>query len=136
MIVDANVAYKCLVSEHLSDQAATVLTDRSLYAPSILDYEIASVLTRDVRRHRIAQAGSIRLWQAFQRIDIIRVDWRSQADGAFDLSLSLNATFADCLYLALAIALDDRLVTADERFVRAVASAPALRGRVVSLQSI
>ena len=52
---------------------------------------------------------------------------------AVELSLALNASFSDCVYLALALETADRVVTADEHFVHAVRGAPDFADRVLTL---
>ena len=49
---------------------------------------------------------------------------------AIDLAITLSQPVYDCLYLALAIRQQTHEVTADSRFVAAVAATPALSGFV------
>ena len=133
MIVDASVALKWLENEPLSPRADQLLPRDDLVAPTILDLEVGHVLTRQVRQRLIQPSQAERLWAEFTEAPVRRAAWRIHADAAFDLSLRLRATLTDCLYLALAIDIDDQLITADERFVRAVRAAQALHDRIVSL---
>ena len=136
MIVDASVAVKWLVEEDLSEAATRLATHDDLVAPDILDLEVAQTLTRKVRQRLLPQSAAEELWVDFARATVRRVAWQGHAQPALALSFRLRATFVDCLYLAIAIDLDDTVVTADERFVRAVRSAPRLRRRIVNLAEL
>jgi predicted nucleic acid-binding protein len=54
-------------------------------------------------------------------------------DRAFSLSLDLDHPIYDCLYLALALDTDARLVTADRRFTRVVRGRHRLADHIVVL---
>lgn len=133
MIVDSSVAMKWLLVEALSDRADDLLRRGDLRAPDIVDFEVCQTLTRRVRQRLLSnnQAESLRV--AFEATPMARDPWRRWATAAFELSLALQATFADCLFLARAVDAGDRLVTADERFARVVRSSPMLRSRIVLL---
>jgi predicted nucleic acid-binding protein len=134
MIVDANVAFKWLVAEPLSDQADALLARDDLIAPDIIDYEIAQVVSRHARNRLLNRAAIEAVVQGLDDAPPRRIGWRAYASMAMPLSLDLRATFAHCLYLALAVDRDDQLVTADEHFVRAVRAAPAMARFVISLR--
>jgi len=136
MIVDASVAVKWLVEENLSKAATRLATRNDLVAPDILDLEVAQALTRKVRQRNLQQSVAEELWVDFAKATIQRVAWQGHAQAALALSFRLRATFVDCLYLAIAIDLDDTIVTADERFVRAVRTAPSLQKHIASLAEL
>jgi predicted nucleic acid-binding protein len=116
MIIDANVAFKWLVDEELSENAARLLRRSDLMAPTILDLEVLQALTRRFRQ-RLLDRESVRM----------------AVEGLGEARLDLRATYVDCLYLALAIDLDDIMVTADQRFARAVRRDTTLGDRVRAL---
>jgi predicted nucleic acid-binding protein len=133
MIVDANVVFKWLVDEDLSDNAARLLPRADLVSPTILDMEVLQALTRRFRQ-RLLDLGGLRMAvEGLEEAPLERIDWSGVRGAALELSLDLRATYVDCLYLALAIDLDDIMVTADDRFVRAVGSDAALRRRARGL---
>jgi predicted nucleic acid-binding protein len=133
MIIDANVAFKWLVDEELSGNAARLLPRSDLVAPTILDVEVLQALTRRFRQ-RLLDRESVQLAaEGLGEAPLERIEWSGVDDTALKLSLDLRATYVDCLYLALAIDLDDIMVTADQSFVRAVQSDTALGHRVRGL---
>ncbi len=120
MIVDASVAIKWLIAE-IDSPAAEPLADRTdLTAPSVLPIEVGYVLTKLTRRGEISAEGARNAWGVFRTTPLRIVELGPEVDHAFDLSLQLGASFYDCLYLSLAVILDDVMVTADHSFVRAV----------------
>jgi len=134
-IVDASVAVKWVVPEIGSDRAAK-LAAYSLAAPDLLDAECANVLWVKVTRGEITEA------EAFTRMDrlvtapVDRVPCRELAAAALKLSIDLGHPAYDCLYLALAIRAAVPLVTADAKFLAAVASHPSLAAHIVGLQAV
>jgi len=136
VIVDASVAIKWLVTEDLSRSATRLLSRDDLAAPGILDVEVGHFLTRKVRQRVLGRLEAERMWAELADAPVARENVEEAADDAFDLSLRLNAALIDCLYLGLAIHLDDMLVTADERFVRATRAEPSLRGYIRSLTEL
>jgi predicted nucleic acid-binding protein len=133
MIIDANVAFKWLVDEELSENAARLLRRSDLMAPTILDLEVLQALTRRFRQ-RLLDRESVRMAvEGLGEAPLERIEWSSVDDTALHLSLDLRATYVDCLYLALAIDLDDIMVTADQRFARAVRRDTTLGDRVRAL---
>ena len=132
MIVDASVALKWLLREPDSPKALDLLGRDDLCAPAVLRFEIGYALTKRVRRRELSAAEAALLWRELDDGPLRLIGDSSVADSAFELSISLRAGFYDCAYLALAIAEDDVLVTADEGFAGAVRSAldPSLERRV------
>jgi predicted nucleic acid-binding protein len=135
MIIDANVAFKWLIDEDLSDNAARLLPRTDLVAPTILDIEVLQALTRRFRQRLLERQRLQWAVDGLGAAPVERIDWRGVGGAALRLSLDLRATYVDCLYLALAVDLDDIMVTADDRFARAVGSDPALGQRVRGLST-
>ncbi len=133
MIIDASVVLAWLIEEPDSAVAEALLFhDMNWRAPAILPVEIGYVLVKRVRRNELTQAGARRAWADFRRLDLDVHDSAGATDSALELALRLGVNLYDCLYLALALEEDDVLVTADQRFVRAVRASvqPALAERV------
>jgi predicted nucleic acid-binding protein len=135
MIIDANVAFKWLIEEDLSDNAARLLPRADLLAPTILDIEVLQALTRRFRQRLLDRERLQVAVDGLREAPLERIDWRRVGAAALKLSLDLRATYIDCLYLALAVDLDDIMVIADERFARAVESNSGLCSRVRSLSA-
>lgn len=118
MIVDASVAVKWLAEEPGSDQAFALLRAADLGAPTLIFAEVANALWKKRRRGEMIDARFERLeeglaWTVADRLLAVR---------AFDMATRLGHPVYDCLYLALAIERDLPLVTADDRFVAAMAT--------------
>ena len=121
LVVDASVAIKWVVAETLTDEALAILaSDSELVAPDLLPIEVGNVLWKKIR------ATDLTADQAFERFDglgkmgIQIVGTGSIQSQAIQLAVETGRTVYDSLFLALAVAEDCRLVTADEHFVNAL----------------
>jgi predicted nucleic acid-binding protein len=117
LVVDADVAFKWHVEQQDSVHAEPVLKwHGGLHAPDFQYLEVRQVLAKYVRQRLITQAAALEATQVHG--GMINV-WHSHAilaGPAFDLALRFGHPFYDCLYLALALRLDGRVVTADKKF--------------------
>ena len=137
MILDVSVTVKWLITERWTDQARSLLLERSdLSAPDLVDLEAASVLTRKARQRIIDDDEAIRLRLVHETMLMERFAWRCFETDAFEMSLRLYAGYYDCVYLAAAFFRDDVLVTADSRFLNATRTDPVYRRYVRSLEEI
>lgn len=124
LVVDASVAAKWYFDEPGHEAADRVLasrieSERALFAPDLIVAEFANVLWKRVRRRECSVAAAtqiLELWEV-DRPDLVpSAELVSQA---FALATSVEQTVYDCLYLAVAIALDAPLATADRNLARA-----------------
>lgn len=127
-VVDASVGIKLFIAEALSDKAdalfAHLVADppARFHVPDLFFIECTSILRKHVVRFGYpadkAQRDLIHLraldLQSVPTVDLIR--------DALDLALTHSISAYDASYLALALRLGIPLVTADEKFVRALAS--------------
>lgn len=125
LVVDASVVAKCFFPEEHSAESRRLLSPRrTLLAPDLIWSEAGNIAWKRVRR------GEIDADEADQFIaDLIRLPLEiSPTQGllapALALAVATDRTVYDCMYLALAIDRKCRLVTADERFVNALAPTP------------
>jgi predicted nucleic acid-binding protein len=133
VILDASVVLKAYLPEDGAESAYALLVRPDVASTSVLITEFGHVLSKRTRGHIVAVEGARRIWSAFRAAPIRIVDDATSADAALELSLHLHAGFYDCLYLALAVAEDDVLVTADERFAAAVRTRSPLGRRIALL---
>ncbi len=119
-VVDASVALKWVLDEEGSEAAAALLDGRRLFAPPLLATEAANALWVAARRGQITGA------EAEDALDLIlRAPFQPVPSGldparrAMALARLLDHPVYDCVYLALAIALECPVVTADRRFATA-----------------
>ncbi len=124
-VVDASVAVKWFVAEEDSKRAVDFLQHAGrLIAPELVVIEVATALSRRERVGEIppgqAQADLETLPNYF---DALLPAW-PDARKALEISLNLTHPFSDCLYLALAMRLGHRFITADKDFATKVMGTP------------
>ena len=123
LVVDASVAVKWLIAEDDSDVAReTVAKGDELHAPRLMASEIANALWRKARLGEIerSEAGAM-----LASVSEMPLRWGADdavcAD-AVRLALELDRPVYDCVYLALAHRIGAIVLTADLRFLHALAS--------------
>lgn len=137
-MVDASVAVKWLVSEHLSPESERLLvTGVTLLAPELMFAEAANALWAMWRRGDIDRA------QLSAAVDLLRdapvatpVPMRRLAVSATRLAADLEHPVYDCFYLSLAIQEQHPVVTADTRFHDKVRAHPYLNDQIVHVGGI
>lgn len=134
-VVDASVAFKWLVHEQDSDKARNLKTAGATIAPELVLTEVANALWKQSRAGFLtARASELLLHQLPALFDEL-VPAVGIIDAAGDIARRLDHPVYDCLYLALAEARDDMLVTADARLLGKVARTP-WRKRVADLAKL
>ena len=113
-----------------------MLAKSRLSAPDLIDAECANVLWVKRVRGELSEAEALDRIARLLRAPVDRVPCREVAVAALKLSIDLGHPAYDCLYLALAIRNSVPLVTADKRFVVAVARHPYLAATVIDLGSL
>jgi predicted nucleic acid-binding protein len=129
-IVDASVAAKWLLpaaGEGLLDQANHLIAlhvrrDLQLLAPDLLEAEIGNVLWKAFRRNRISQPEAQNSLRRFTALGIQVLPTSDLMGQALQIALACDRSFYDSLYVALAVATETELITADERLVNALGS--------------
>ncbi len=124
IVVDDSVIVKLLVDEPGTDAARDQVTSRDdCIAPDILLVEVASALAKKIRfaglPEAIAYAGMDSVHEFVAELTQTAMLLRQ----ATDLSIALDHSIFDCLYLALAIERGCPVLTADLKFVNAAVSA-------------
>lgn len=125
LVVDASVALKWVLDE-AGSQAATVLIERDdLLAPDLLLIECANALTMRVRRKLLSADQAQDALETILAVPKRLFPSPPLVERAQALAIELGREAYDSLYLALAISERATLVTADEKFMRAVRANPA-----------
>ena len=127
MIIDASVALKWVIPEPDSAAADALVPRGDLRAPAILPIEVTYVLSKRVRRRDMDGRKAQQAWDEFNRAPLLIAERSTGIDKAFSVSLLLGASLYDCLYLVMAQDEGDVMVTADQRFARAVRAGPDRR---------
>jgi predicted nucleic acid-binding protein len=121
VIVDASVAVKWFVPEVLSEEARALLASTEpLVAPDLLAIELANAMWSKTRRGEIDEADAVRAIAGV--IEKGQPQLRSSTPlipRAFELARTFDHSVYDCVYIAMAEALDTVLVTADQRLLDA-----------------
>lgn len=122
-VVDASLTIK-LLDDELGSNAARELaaSTRELHAPRLMASEVANALWRKARQGQIERADA---GAAMALLPYMPLRWNDDETVSADanrLALALDHPEYDCMYLALALRFGATMVTADRRFVTAVAS--------------
>jgi predicted nucleic acid-binding protein len=115
-VVDPSVAAKWFLPEDHAEAARRILRrGNRLYAPDFFLLETDGVLCKHVRRGdlSIKKAGQARALLRHLPIEFYASE--SIRDQAFLIAAQTGCSPYDCLYVALAVRLDGRMVTADRR---------------------
>lgn len=133
LVVDASVAIKWVLPEPESEAALRMQEEYQdekldLVAPYLLIPEIGNALWKQVKRGDLAVHEAQRCFQQLQRDSPILLDSAEVNISALHLAMAHGRTFYDSLYLAWALEQRCDLVTADEKFFRAMRPAfPCVR---------
>jgi len=125
LVVDASVAAKWIIpGEPWEEEANTlkraIVSGRvEAYAPTLLTYELASVLLKAVRKGVLKVVDGVEALKAVGSlgIDLAPVLWEEVAE-IFEVADSTSLTIYDATYLWLSKKLDAPLVTADEKLCK------------------
>ncbi|MDE0172408.1 MAG: type II toxin-antitoxin system VapC family toxin [Defluviicoccus sp.] len=122
-VVDASVAVKWLVAEEDADIADRLAASgEELHAPRLMASEVANALWRKARLGQIERAEAGAAMTVLSDMPMRWNDDETVGADAVRLALALEHPVYDCVYLALAHRIGATVVTADRRFVTAVAS--------------
>lgn len=133
LIVDASVAVKWIVAEPLRDEALELVRRNDVVVPDLLAAEVRNALVSRVRRRLATVEEARRAASAFRAIPLIVEPSADRLEEAFDLALAFEHPIYDCIYLALAVARQLTLVTADRRMFDLAQRRPDLQARVTLL---
>ena len=123
LVVDASVAVKWLIAEDGSDIArAMTARGEHLHAPRLMASEIANALWRKARLGEIERGDAGIMLASVPEMPVRWGDDEMVCGDAIRLALALDRPVYDCVYLALAHRIGAIVVTADLRFVNALAS--------------
>ncbi len=122
LVIDASVAAKWVIpGEPWEEKAnmlkkAIVLGREEAYAPTLLTYELASVLLKAVKKSVLKAVDGIEALKAIGSlgINLAPVLWKEVAE-VFEVASLSSLTIYDAAYLWLSKKLDADLITADEK---------------------
>jgi len=122
LVIDASVAAKWVIpGEPWEEKAnmlkkAIVLGRVEAYVPTLLTYELASVLLKAVKKSVLKAVDGIEALEAIGSlgINLAPVLWKEVAE-VFEVASLSSLTIYDAVYLWLSKKLDADLITADEK---------------------
>lgn len=124
-VVDASVAVKWLLPEIHSAQAERLVTPQNgLLAPALLQAEVGNALVKRIRAGELQRGEAAGILDDFRRLSLVYFPIEPLLEAAFELAVWHHSSLYDCLYLALALHENIRLVTADRRFYDVVERSP------------
>ena len=122
-IVDASVVAKWFIEEEHSEAALSILNrNNKLHAPDFLFLELDSIICKWIRHRVVTTEEAIELRDVLRKYPIHHHPFTSYLDSAFAIANQTGQSIYDCLYIALAVLLKGRMVTADRKLYRAVRS--------------
>jgi len=117
-VIDASVLVDFLSGEERAEgvEERVDAVEHTLWAPHLIDAEVGQALRRSVRLGKLtADAAGQALWE-IDELPVERVEHEHLIHVAW--GLRDNFSFYDALYVALALMLDEPLLTLDARLAR------------------
>ena len=116
-VVDASVAMKWFLPEIHSEAALRLCPPRyRLHVPALMTLELGNVLAKRIRRGELTRAEGDVVLKELKHLPLQRHADERLFPAAYQLALDTQRSLYDCLYLALAEAVDGVMVTADRKF--------------------
>jgi predicted nucleic acid-binding protein len=135
-VVDASVVIKWFVPEIHSDAARRLLLLPHQYvAPDLLFAETANTIWKKTRREELTPEEGQQLVADIGHIAVETVPCRALAEDAHALANATGRTVYDSMYVALAVRLNSRAITADDRLEAALKKIPAVAGHIQLVQT-
>ncbi len=126
VVVDASVGIKWFVPEiHSAEARQWRNGSTELHVPTFFfNLEITSILWKKVMRSEISRSDADTILAELSNLPITRHSEAPLLESAFDLANRSKRTVYDCLYLALAVQLQGRMVTADLMLFNSLTGTP------------
>jgi predicted nucleic acid-binding protein len=121
-VVDASVAIKWFIPEIYSEAAVQARRlHQRLHVPAFLSLELGNVIAKKIRRGELTREDGKTVLKELRHLPLQRHADERLFPAAYELALDTRQSLYDCLYLALAEAVDGRLITADRKFYNPLA---------------
>jgi predicted nucleic acid-binding protein len=127
-VIDASVAAKWFLPEQLSEAAIPLRKkEHELYVPGFFFLEMHNLLLKRIRRKEISNHTADLIRKDLRQHPFLIHSDRTLQDIAYPIAHKSGCSFYDGLYLALAIHLGSKMVTADRRLYNGLAHGPFLK---------
>ena len=124
-VLDASVVAVAFFKEtHVELAEGLLVQARQRHAPSLIRTEFTNALWKRQRRGEATTKQAIDMLADFSRIPFAITPTRELLESGLQIAIDTGRTVYDSLYLALAIRQKVKLITADKRFVNALAKSP------------
>jgi predicted nucleic acid-binding protein len=135
-LVDASVVVKWFVPEIDNDAVRRLLALPHEYiAPDLLFAETANTIWKKIRREELTAEEGQQLVADIGQIAVETVPSRALAEDAYAPANATGRTVYDSMYVALAVRLNTRSITADDRLEAALKRIPAVAGHIQLVQT-
>lgn len=129
VVVDCSVVAKWFLPEEAAAAAAELLHDIrtgsvQAHAPDLIFAELPGVLWKHVRRRQLEARDALDILALFQAAPLDVTPVRPLSGAALGIALETGCTVYDAVYVALAMRVEGRVVTADTALVRKLAGTP------------
>ena len=126
VVVDASVAVKWFVPENYSLEATRFLDRRfRCHIPVLLHSEVGQTIWKKVHQRKEIEAEDGRsILRALMLTALELHAVTPLLEPVFDIALATGRTVYDSIYLALAVALSCKMVTADQKLFNALRGGP------------
>ena len=125
LIVDASVAAKWFLPEPDASAALRLLDGRfRLAAPDLIHAEMGNIAWKLHARGVLDAREASDMIEHFLSMPLEVHDSAFLLASALDIAIATQRTVYDSLYLALAVELDSKVITADERWAHTLAGSP------------
>ena len=120
-VVDASVAIKWFIPEIHSEAALQVRRSHErLHVPAFMTLELGNVIAKKIRRGELTREDGKTILKELRHLPLQRHADKRLFPAAYALALDTQQSLYDCLYLALAEAVNGRMITADRKFYQAL----------------
>jgi predicted nucleic acid-binding protein len=116
-VVDASVAIKWFIPEiHFGAALRLHHSHYRLHVPALITLELGNVLAKKIRRGEITRDEGNVILKELKQLPLQHHADERLFPAAYQLAVDTQRSVYDCLYLALAEAVDSVMVTADHKF--------------------
>lgn len=135
-VVDASVAIKWFIPETYAVEAGRLQhSSFQLHAPAFFLLEVGNVLCKKIRRQELTREESDDILQELNQVPVQRHSDQRLFQSAYSLARHTYRSLYDCLYLALAEAIDGQVVTADKKLYHAITKG-VFGGRILWVEDL
>jgi predicted nucleic acid-binding protein len=126
LVVDVNVVIKWHVTEVHTDAALRLLQDDApaIHVPDLVFPEVGNILWKKVRRGDLTAEQARGIGHLVAVAPLAVHPSAPLLEAALEIAVRSGRTVYDSLYVALAVQIDCRLVTADEKLYNALKDGP------------